>query len=251
LRELQLVFQNPNDTLNPYQSVRQTLARTLTRLSVERLPPAQIEARVLELLAAVRLTPEYAGRYPAELSGGEKQRVAIARAFATNPALVVADEPTSALDVSVQAVILNLLKDLRAREGASYLIISHDLAAVAYLADWIAVMYLGQIVEEGNTEQVYTVPSHPYTEALIASIPAPDPRVKPERVRLDGEIPSAARIPCGCRFHTRCPRKIGAICEQTEPPWQDAGDGHFIRCHIPTAELIALQSQPVAEPVIK
>ncbi|HEX2906725.1 MAG TPA: ABC transporter ATP-binding protein, partial [Phototrophicaceae bacterium] len=176
LRELQMVFQNPNDTLNPYQTVRQTLARTLTRLNAEPLTRAQIEARVLELLAAVRLTPEYTERYPAELSGGEKQRIAIARAFATNPALVVADEPTSALDVSVQAVILNLLKDLRAREGASYLVISHDLAAVAYLADWIAVMYLGQIVEEGNTEQVYTAPSHPYTEALIASIPVPDPR---------------------------------------------------------------------------
>jgi peptide/nickel transport system ATP-binding protein len=154
---------------------------------------------------------------------------------------VVADEPTSALDVSVQAVILNLLKDLRAQEGASYLFISHDLRAVAYLADWLVVMYLGQIVEEGTTSHVYNAPSHPYTEALVSSIPVPDPNVKQGRIRLDGDIPSAANLPTGCRFHTRCPRKIGAICEQQEPPWRDAGDGHHIRCHIPIDELTELQ----------
>ncbi|GIL14434.1 MAG: ABC transporter ATP-binding protein [Chloroflexota bacterium] len=242
LRELQMVFQNPNDTLNPYQTVGQALGRTIRRLKTEPLTPEHIQARVIDLLAAVRLTPDYAGRYPAELSGGEKQRVAIARAFAANPALVVADEPTSALDVSVQAVILNLLKDLRAREGASYLVISHDLAAIAYLADWIAVMYLGQIVEEGSTEQVYNIPSHPYTEALLSAIPAPDPRIKQGNVRLEGEVPSAAHIPRGCRFHTRCPRKIGAICEQEEPPWREAGSGHRIRCHIPIEDLIVLQN---------
>jgi peptide/nickel transport system ATP-binding protein len=242
LSELQMIFQNPNDTLNPYKTVGQTLARTLRRLSRTPLTEDQIQARILELLDAVRLTPEYAGRYPAELSGGEKQRVALARAFAANPALVVADEPTSSLDVSVQAVILNLLKDLRAQENASYLFISHDLRAVAYLADWLAVMYLGQIVEEGTTEQVYNAPSHPYTEALISAIPAPDPSVKQGHIRLDGDVPSAANIPTGCRFHTRCPRKIGAICEQQEPPWQDDGDGHRIRCHILLEELTALQT---------
>jgi peptide/nickel transport system ATP-binding protein len=193
-------------------------------------------------LAAVRLPADYANRYPAELSGGEKQRIAIARAFAANPALVVADEPTSALDVSVQAVILNLLKDLRAKEGASYLFISHDLRAVTYLADWLIVMYLGQIVEEGTTSHVYNIPSHPYTEALVSSIPVPDPNIKQGRIRLDGDIPSAANLPTGCRFHTRCPRKIGAICEQQEPPWSDAGDGHHILCHIPIDELITLQA---------
>jgi peptide/nickel transport system ATP-binding protein len=199
---------------------------------------------VLELLNAVRLTPAYATRYPSELSGGEKQRVAIARAFATNPALIVADEPTSALDVSVQSVILNLLKDLRAKEGSSYLLISHDLDVVSYLADWIAVMYLGEVVEEGTVAQVYNVPSHPYTEALLSAIPVPDPTVKKARIRLEGDIPSAADIPKGCRFHTRCPRKLGAVCETTNPPWRDAGDAHFIRCHIPVEELTALQSQP-------
>ncbi len=241
LRELQMVFQNPNDTLNPYRTVGQTLERALQRLSPQPLAPNQRRQRVLELLEAVRLTADYADRYPAELSGGEKQRVAIARAFAAGPALVVADEPTSALDVSVQAVVLNLLKDLRAREGASYLFISHDLAAIAYLADWIAVMYLGQIVEEGASDLVYRRPSHPYTEALISSIPLPDPAQPTGRIRLVGDVPRAADIPTGCRFHTRCPRKLGAICETDAPPWHEAGGGHRIRCHIPPPELFALQ----------
>jgi peptide/nickel transport system ATP-binding protein len=246
-RNLQMVFQNPNDTLNPYLSVGQTLERTIQLLSPESLTKEKLQTRIQELLAVVRLPPDYVGRYPGELSGGEKQRVAIARAFATNPALVVADEPTSALDVSVQAVILNLLKDLRARQGASYIFISHDLRAVSYLADWLVVMYLGQVVEEGDTDQVYNAPSHPYTEALISAIPEPDPRIKQGRIRLDGDIPSAAHLPTGCRFHTRCPRKIGAICEQQEPPRRDAGDGHYIRCHIPIDELIRLQSASPTE----
>jgi peptide/nickel transport system ATP-binding protein len=241
-RDLQMVFQNPNDTLNPYQTVGRALERTIRLLNTEKWSQEQIQSRITDLLASVRLPADYANRYPAELSGGEKQRVAIARAFAANPALVVADEPTSALDVSVQAVVLNLLKDLRAKEGASYLFISHDLRAVTYLADWLIVMYLGQIVEEGTTTHVYNVPSHPYTEALISSIPVPDPNVKQGRIRLDGDIPSAANLPTGCRFHTRCPRKIGAICEQQEPPWRDAGDGHHIRCHIPIDELTELQT---------
>jgi peptide/nickel transport system ATP-binding protein len=246
-RNLQMVFQNPNDTLNPYRSIGSTLERTIRLLSKE---PQAIEAThelALQLLEAVRLPAAYMDRYPGELSGGEKQRVAIARAFAANPTLVIADEPTSALDVSVQAVILNLLKDLRAREGASYIFISHDLRAVSYLADWLVVMYLGEVVEEGSNTQVYGIPSHPYTEALIASIPVPDPQVQRSKVRLHGELPSANHLPTGCRFHTRCPRKIGAICETTPPPWQDAGDGHHIRCHIPIAELTALQTSALEE----
>lgn len=243
LRNLQMVFQNPNDALNPYQTVGQALARTIKRLTPGRLARTTLDQRVAELLGAVRLAPEYAGRFPAELSGGEKQRVAIARAFATNPALVVADEPTSALDVSVQSVILNLLKDLRAQQGASYLLISHNLDVVAYLADWIAVMYLGEIVEEGDADDVYSVPSHPYTEALVSARPNPDPSVRQGVIRLDGDIPSARNIPTGCRFHTRCPRKLGAICEREAPPWRDAGDGHFIRCHIPVDELAEQQAR--------
>ncbi|MFQ3566453.1 MAG: ABC transporter ATP-binding protein [Aggregatilineales bacterium] len=243
LRELQMVFQNPNDALNPFMTVGAAIGRTIRRLD-RMLTREQLRERVGALLNAVRLTPEYAGRYPAELSGGEKQRVAIARAFATNPALVLADEPTSSLDVSVQSVILNLLKDLRAEQGASYLFISHDLRAVSYLADWIVVMYLGEIVETGDVDQVYNTPSHPYTEALISAIAVPDPTIKQGRIRLEGELPSARQLPSGCRFHTRCPRKVGAICEQQAPPWQDCGDGHFIRCHIPADELRALQQTP-------
>jgi peptide/nickel transport system ATP-binding protein len=242
LRNLRMIFQNPNDTLNPYHTVRQALARPLRVLHEPKLSDAEIDARIAELLQAVRLTPDYANRYPAELSGGEKQRIAIARAFAANPALIVADEPTSSLDVSVQAVILNLLKDLRAEKGASYLLISHDLDVIAYLADWIAVMYLGQIVEEGETMAVYDPPWHPYTEALLSAIPVPDPTAEHGAIRLTGEMPSARHLPSGCRFHTRCPRKIGALCEQEAPPWRDAGGGHFIRCHIPINELIALQA---------
>jgi peptide/nickel transport system ATP-binding protein len=240
-RALQMVFQNPNDTLNPYHTIGQALSRTLRRLNAAPLTEEQVEARVRELLDIVRLPANYARRYPGELSGGEKQRAAIARAFATQPDVVIADEPTSALDVSVQAVILNLLKDLRAAGGASYIFISHDLRAVGYLANWLMVMYLGQVIEEGTLDQVYSAPSHPYTEALISAIPVPDPTVKQGRIRLDGDIPSAANTPTGCRFHTRCPRKIGAICEQQSPPWQNAGDDHFIRCHIPPDELAQLQ----------
>lgn len=241
LRNLRMVFQNPHDALNPYQSIGQALARPLRLLTDQPMSKADLESRIAELLRAVRLTPDYALRYPSELSGGEKQRIAIARAFAANPALVVADEPTSSLDVSVQAVILNLLKDLRAEKGASYMLISHDLDVVSYLADWIVVMYLGEIVEEGDTQDVYGFPSHPYTEALISAIPVPDPTVEQGLIRLEGEIPSARSIPSGCRFHTRCPRKIGQVCETEAPPWRDAGVGHFIRCHIPIDELTALQ----------
>lgn len=247
LRELQMVFQNPNDTLNPYQTVGQMLARTLRRLGAKPVTQTEIDARIGELLDAVRLTPDYATRYPAELSGGEKQRIAIARAFATNPALIVADEPTSSLDVSVQAVILNLLKDLRAQRGASYMLISHDLDVVTYLADWVAVMYLGVIVEVGDAEDVYNAPSHPYTEALVSAIPLADPDAERKHIRLEGEVPSARHIPTGCRFHTRCPRCLGDICVTQTPPWRDAGDGHFILCHIPIEELIALQNMPQSE----
>ncbi|MDX2076571.1 MAG: dipeptide ABC transporter ATP-binding protein [bacterium] len=240
LRRLRMVFQNPDDSLNPYKTVGQAINRNLLLLGELKTRQARLE-RIHQLLQAVRLTPEYATRFPSQLSGGEKQRVAIARAFAAEPSLIVADEPTSSLDVSVQAVVLNLLKDLRAERGVSYLLISHNLDVVAYLADWIAVMYLGQIVEEGNVEAVYHAPYHPYTEALVSANPSTTPNAQKSAIRLEGDVPSAREIPTGCRFHTRCPRKIGNICEQVEPPWQDAGEGHFIRCHISVDDLTRLQ----------
>lgn len=243
LRNLQMIFQNPNDALNPYLSVGQTIGRTLKVLGATR-SKAEIRAEVRRLLRSVGLTDEYAERYPPELSGGEKQRVAIARAFAASPAVVVADEPTSSLDVSVQAVILNLLKDLRAQEGASYLIISHDLDVIQYVADWVVVMYLGQIVEQGTAEQIMTPPMHPYTEALLSAIPVPDPRKKVQRIRLSGDVPSPRQRPTGCPFHTRCPRIIGDICRTDAPPMQTTQDGHEYRCHYTPAELSTLQSEP-------
>jgi peptide/nickel transport system ATP-binding protein len=245
MQNLQMVFQNPHDALNPYMTVGDTIGRTIQVLSDEYSNKKDRQQRVKELLQSVGLTAQYAHRYPDQLSGGEKQRVAIARAFATNPALVVADEPTSSLDVSVQAVILNLLKDLRAKEGASYLLISHDLEVISYLSDWIVVMYLGEIMEEGDTQGVYEIPSHPYTEALLSAIPLPDPQIQQGQIRLEGDIPSPQNKPTGCPFHTRCPRYIGDICKTDDPPMRDAGDGHKIRCHIPIDELTELQSQSI------
>lgn len=249
MRNLQMIFQNPHDALNPYKTVGDTIGRTLQALQTDgpRLSRAAREQEVNQLLEAVGLTAEYTSRYPHQLSGGEKQRVAIARAFAANPALVVADEPTSSLDVSVQAVILNLLKDLRAKEGSSYLLISHDLEVISYLADWIVVMYLGEIMEEGSNEHVHNIPSHPYTEALLSAIPLPDPGQTRGEIRLEGEMPSPRNKPSGCPFHTRCPRFLGDICQQQDPPNQVTTDGHTIRCHIPIEELRVLQSAPVKE----
>jgi len=245
LAQLQMVFQNPIDSLNPYLTVGQALRRPLRTLAG--LSRAEAEAEAIRLLAAVNLDAEYARRTPDELSGGEKQRVAIARAFASDPALVLADEPVSSLDVSIQASVLNLLARLQAERGTSTLFISHDLAVVGYLADTIAVMYLGELVETGCAEALFRAPWHPYTEALVAAIPRPDPAQPPGGLRLSGDTPSPRDIPSGCPFHPRCPRKLGAICEVESPPWQDAGGGHRIKCHIPPDELAALQGGPAPE----
>jgi peptide/nickel transport system ATP-binding protein len=241
-RRLQMVFQNPDGALNPRHSARHSARRILGR-SVERLggqSGPQRDARVAELAAAVRLGQDDLDRRPPALSGGQKQRVAISRSFAGAPALVLCDEPASALDVSVQAAILNLLADLQARHGVSYLFISHDLAVVRYLADRIGVMYLGQIVDTGPAEAVFAPPHHPYTEALVSAIPTIGGGR--ERIRLRGPLPSAAAPPSGCRFHTRCPRYLGDVCRDQAPPWQRDGDGHAYRCHIPPAELRRAQA---------
>jgi peptide/nickel transport system ATP-binding protein len=239
LAKVQMVFQNPQNSLNPYLSVGQAIRRPLMRL--KKMSRSEADREVRHLLETVNLPPDYAKRFPGELSGGERQRVVIARAFASDPDLVIADEPVSALDVSVQAAVLNLLARLQNENDTAYLFISHDLAVVGYLADYIAVMYLGQLFEVGYGRDLFEPPYHPYTEALVSAIPEPDPDRRSERILLSGDIPSAQNLPTGCRFHTRCPHKIGAICEQEVPPWRDDGDGHFIKCHIPLDELTTLQ----------
>ena len=235
LRRLQMVFQNPDEALNPYRTVGQTLTRTMRRLAG--LGKAEARQRARQLLALVKLDPGYVDRLPGQLSGGEKQRVAIARAFASQPDLLLFDESVSALDVSVQAAILNLLNELQGDGQAAYLFISHDLAVVSYLADEVAVMYLGQVVEAGPTARIFEPPHHPYTAALLSAIPVPDPDASHQRIHLQGDIAGAAAMPSGCRFHPRCPRFLGDLCAQQEPPWQDGGNGHWIRCHLTVEEL--------------
>lgn len=247
VKSLQIVFQNPDSALNRAHSVRQLIARSLSKLGA--LHGAAKEKRLQSLTAAVRLPERYLSSRTRQLSGGLKQRVAIARAFAGDPRVVVCDEPTSALDVSVQAAILNLLADLQRERGVSYVFISHDLHVVRYLADRIAVLYLGRLMEIGRASDVFDGPHHPYTEALLSSVPSMefadsngDPGAVPvTRIRLSGELPSASDPPSGCVFNTRCPRKIGEICERIEPPEADAGGGHLIRCHIPLNELREMQ----------
>jgi peptide/nickel transport system ATP-binding protein len=242
VKSLQIVFQNPDSALNRAHSVKRLIGRALSRLTA--LHGLARDQRLAALAAAVRLPDRYLGARTRQLSGGLKQRVAIARAFAGDPRVVVCDEPTSALDVSVQAAILNLLADLQREHGVSYVFISHDLRVVRYLSDRIAVLYVGRLLEIGPAAAVFDGPHHPYTEALLSSVPTLDadtaqPAMK--RIRLEGEPPSPAAPPSGCVFHTRCPRKLGAICEQQDPPYLDAGDGHRIRCHIPIDQLRALQ----------
>jgi len=237
---LQIVFQNPDSALNRRHTVRRIIRRALKKLAD--LTGAAANARLLELAHSVRLAERYLTVRPNQLSGGLKQRVAIARAFAGEPRLVVCDEPTSALDVSVQAAILNLLVELQAEHRVSYLFISHDLGVVRYLSDRIAVLYLGRLMELGPADVVFEGPHHPYTEALLSAVPTIDGGGR-ERIRLEGEIPSAADPPRGCVFHTRCPRKVGPICEQEEPPLVVVERDHLMRCHIPIEELRRLQQK--------
>jgi peptide/nickel transport system ATP-binding protein len=243
LRALQIVFQNPDSALNRRHSVRRILLRSLKKLAG--VSGDEANARIQDLTHRVRLTERTLTQKPAQLSGGLKQRVAIARAFAGDPKLVVCDEPTSALDVSVQAAILNLLVELQTAKRVAYLFISHDLGVVRYISDRIAVLYLGRLQELGPAEVVFEGPHHPYTEALLSAVPTIDGGGR-DRIRLQGDIPSAASPPSGCVFHTRCPRKIGAVCEETEPPLVEVEGGHHMRCHIPIEELRRLQGKETA-----
>ena len=243
LKELQMIFQNPDSTLNPRRSIGEAIARPLRLFRT--VPSSEIRNEVVRLLEAVRLGEEYYDRLPRQLSGGEKQRVALARAFAGRPTLVLCDEPLSSLDVSVQAAVLNLLQEFQQRYGTTMMFISHDLSVVYQLCDHVAVMYLGQFCEIGPTDALFAPPYHPYTEALLSAIPIPGPTVERTMVRLVGPVPSALDPPSGCRFHTRCPRKIGAICESESPPWRRITDKHSIKCHMSMEDLLGM------EPVIR
>jgi peptide/nickel transport system ATP-binding protein len=229
-KSLQMVFQHPDGTLNPSHTVGYAIGRSLRRL--DDATRSQVRHAVDQLLRIVNLPEQFARRLPRQLSGGQKQRVAIARALAGRPELVVADEPVSALDVSVQAAIINLLLEIQAEQGTTMIFISHDLAVVRYLADRVAVMYLGRIMEYGSVEDVFNPPYHPYTEALLSSAPVVDAKQQ-RRIILEGDLPSPTDIPQGCPFHTRCPHKLGDICQSTPPPEQQLAAGHRIACHIP------------------
>ncbi|GIV75869.1 dipeptide ABC transporter ATP-binding protein [Litorilinea aerophila] len=249
IKELQMVFQNPDSTMNPAYTVGQQIARPMQRFKT--VPKEQIREEVIRLLKAMRLDESYYDRLPRQLSGGEKQRVGIARALASRPDLVLCDEPVSALDVSVQAAILNLLLNVQQEYGTTLIFIAHDLSVVRFFSDYVAVMYLGQVMEIGPAEAIYAPPYHPYTEALLSAVPIPDPKAKQKHIRLEGSVPSAMNPPSGCRFHTRCPRRHllpdgGKICETEIPPWRETEDGHRIFCHIPLETLSTFE--PVIEP---
>ena len=235
IKELQMIFQNPDSTMNPSFSVGHQVGRPLRRFKT--VPRRQVRDEVIQLLDAVKLDERYYDRLPRQLSGGEKQRVGIARAFAARPDLVLCDEPVSSLDVSVQAAVLNLLLEIQQEYGTTMLFIAHDLSVVRFFSDYVAVMYLGKFCETGPAEAIYAPPYHPYTEALLSAVPIPDPSAEQKRIRLSGAVPSALDPPSGCRFNTRCPRKLGDICETEEPPCRDAGGEHRIFCHIPLEEL--------------
>ncbi len=227
-RQMQMIFQDPYSSLNPRKTLLDIVGEPLL---VNGLTNRQERvARVADLLRLVGLQPEYMRRFPHAFSGGQRQRVGIARALALHPSLIVADEPVSALDVSVQAQILNLLQDLQAQFKLTYLFVAHDLSVVKHVSDRVAVMYVGQIVESAPTEALYTAPKHPYTESLLSAVPKPDPRLRAQRIVLEGEVADPAHPPPGCHFHPRCPYAM-PVC-RTEPPILEAiAPGHFVRCH--------------------
>jgi oligopeptide transport system ATP-binding protein len=229
-RDIQIIFQDPYASLNPRMTVGAIVGEALIihKLTQTR---AQFEERVVNLLETVGLRADDIRRHPHEFSGGQRQRIGIARALAVEPKLIVCDEPVSALDVSIQAQVINLLEDLQQQLGLAYLFIAHDLSVVEHISRRVAVMYLGRIVEMASARELYTSPLHPYSEALLSAVPIPDPKVKRQRIRLQGEVPSPVQPPSGCHFHTRCPIAQAPLCNTESPPLKQSADGHWVACH--------------------
>jgi len=226
---MQMIFQDPYGSLSPRRSIAQIVSEPLEVFGIAKTRSERRD-RVAELLTQVGLSPSFMDRYPRQFSGGQRQRIGIARAISLNPEFIVADEPVSALDVSVQAQIVNLMQDLQEKRRFAYLFIAHDLSVVRHVADRVAVMYLGRIVELGPKNRVYDQPSHPYTQALLSAVPEPDPDAPKKRIILMGDVPSPANIPSGCSFHTRCPI-ASPICRSERPPLAETTPGHYAACH--------------------
>jgi peptide/nickel transport system ATP-binding protein len=245
-RQIRMIFQDPYSSLNPRMTLLQIVGEPLTTNNIA--SGQELQDRVAELLRQVGLRPEFMQRYPHAFSGGQRQRIGVARALALEPRLVLCDEPVSALDVSVRAQILNLLQDLQDQYDLTYLFVAHDLSVVEYIADRVAVMYVGKLVEMASTEALYKNPQHPYTEALLSAVPKPDPRLRSlgNRIILEGDVADPANPPGGCYFHPRC-RYAEDVCSHEEPPLRDIGDDHYVACHF--AEKLALRGV-VAEGVV-